>query len=383
MLNLHRLFYHHGVQDCYLSQLTLPELRVSMLREARRKVREALRDGIYKASKALSNEETVSPRFFTQGSWAYRTLNRATQVPPQQADMDDGCYLPMSFMKGSKPTRSAQWFFAVADAILEALVKKEGWQGYSRDKDCCCRALVDAEHRIDVPLYAIRDEAYQSLVKAAAQHNYVNLTEAFTQDDTVNIDWTILEREEVLLASRDGMWTASDPREVKVWADSIFAAPGGEQLRRVSRYVKGWRDQQYKNQGPSSILLMVVASNNFTSCVGRDDLALAEVAHHLPATLLEDVFAPWDGQEQINRLTMGERQQASTLAKRLLSELRYGLNAKEEEMQLVLSKLTAQFGRHFPTDAALISVATPAQTVAAFPAIATPTNTFPRSTRAG
>jgi hypothetical protein len=74
----------------------------------------------------------------------------------------------MSFMKGTKPKRSAQWFFTVADAILEDLVKKEGWQSYSRDKGCCCRVVVDAEHHIDVPLYAIRDEAYQALVKAAS-----------------------------------------------------------------------------------------------------------------------------------------------------------------------------------------------------------------------
>lgn len=383
MLNLHRLFYHHSAQDCYLSKLTLTELRINMLREARRKVREALRTGIYNASKALNGNETVSPRFFTQGSWAYGTLNRATHVPPQQADMDDGCYLPMSFMKGAKPKRSAQWFFTIADAILEALVKKEGWQGYSRDKDCCCRVMVDAEHHIDVPLYAIRDEAYQSLVKAARQRGYVELAEAFTQDDAVSLDWTILEREEVLMANRDGTWTASDPREVKVWADSIFGALGGEQLRRLSRYLKGWKDQQYKRGGPSSILLMVLASRNFTSCVGRDDLALVEVVEYLPTALLGDVVAPWDGEEQINRLTKEGRQQASTLVRQLLGDLRYSLNAKEDEKQSVLSKLIAQFDRHFPTDAALISVATPAQTVAAFPAIATPTNTFPRSTRAG
>lgn len=381
MLNLHRLFYHHSAQDCYLSKLTLTDLRFNMLRDARRKVREALRSGIYSASKALNESETVSPRFFTQGSYAYGTLNRATYVPPQQADMDDGCYLPMSFMKGTKPTRSAQWFFTVADIILEALVKKENWQGLSRDKDCCCRVMIDAEHRIDVPLYAIRDEAYQSLVKSARQLGYVELAEAFTQDDAVNVDWTILEKEEVLIANRDGTWAASDPREVKVWADSIFAAPGGEQLRRLSRYLKGWRDQQYKSGGPSSILLMVLASENFTSSIGRDDLALAEVVEHLPAALLGDVAAPWD--EQINRLTKEGRQQASTLIRQLLGDLRYALNAKEQEKQSVVSKLAAQFGRHFPTDVALISITTPAQTVAAFSAIATPTNTFPRSTRAG
>src|SRR5258707_12842423 len=107
MLNLHRLFYHHTAPDCYLGQLMLPQAKLDMLRAARLKVRNALRDGIYKATKALGDDQAVTPRFFTQGSYAYDTLNRPTQVPPQQADMDDGCYLPMSFMKGAKPKRSA------------------------------------------------------------------------------------------------------------------------------------------------------------------------------------------------------------------------------------------------------------------------------------
>src|SRR6266404_694658 len=111
MLNLHRLFFHDSADDCYLSQLTLVQVKRDMLREARRKTREALRDGIYKATKAASSEGAITPKFFTQGSWAYGTLNRATHVPPQQADVDDGCYLPISFMKGTKPRRSAQWFF--------------------------------------------------------------------------------------------------------------------------------------------------------------------------------------------------------------------------------------------------------------------------------
>jgi hypothetical protein len=243
--------------------------------------------------------------------------------------------------------------------------------------------VVDAEHHIDVPLYAIRDEAYQALVKAARQHGYVNFAEAFAQDDTVNVDWTILEREEVLMANRDGTWTASDPREVTAWAKTVFGALGGEQLRRTSRYLKGWRDQQYRSGGPSSMLLTVLSATNFTSCVGRDDLALAEVVEHFPAALLEDVIAPWDGVEQINRLKKEQRQHASTLAKQLLAELRDALNAEGQQAQLVVIKLRAQFGRHFPSDPALISVATPAQVVTAFPAIATPTTAFPRSTRAG
>ena len=384
MLNLHRLFYHFTATDCYLSQLTLPQLKLDMLRAARFRVRNALRDGIYKATKELGDEQALTPRFFTQGSWAYGTLNRPTQVPPQQADMDDGSYLPISFMKGAKPKRSAQWFFQAADTILKGLVKREGWQGYSTDRNCCCRVVIDGEHHIDVPLYAIRDDAFVVLMKEAAKRDYVNLAEAFTQDDTVDVNWTILESEDVLLANRDGTWTVSDPREVKEWANGVFSVQGGEQLRRVSRYLKGWRDQNYRSGGPSSILLMVIAEENFDPSPGRDDLALAEVVEHLSDALASDVMAPWDGgEEQINRLNSQERQRAASLAKQLLADLRQALNGAEQQVAVHVAKLRIQFGRHFPADPTLVAVATPAEAVAAFPAIITSSKPFPKSTKAG
>jgi len=40
----------------------------------------------------IAGEDAVTqPRFFTQGSWAYKTLNAPAQNP-QQADLDDGAY---------------------------------------------------------------------------------------------------------------------------------------------------------------------------------------------------------------------------------------------------------------------------------------------------
>lgn len=384
MLNLHRLFFHHFADDCYLSQLTLAEPTLTMLRDARKKIRATLRDGISAASQQLNPGEALTPRFFTQGSLSYGTLNRPTVVPPQQADVDDGCYLPISFLRGERPKRSAQWFFAVADALLKALVAKEGWLDYSVDKTCCCRVIIDREHHIDVPLYAIRDEAFQELVKSARARGYAALREAFHQDATVDISWTTLAHEEVLIADRDGTWKPSDPREVKAWATGIFTAPGGEQLRRVSRYLKGWRDQQYKQGGPSSILLMVLASGGFTACAGRDDLALLEVCKKLPHQLLQDVHAPWgDKTEQINRLSSEARQGAMQLATTLQSEMHKAVEADIASKASVVGSLAAQFGRHFPRDAALISDSSPRNTVTSYPAVAIPTSAFPRTTRAG
>ena len=37
----------------------------------------------------------LSPRFWTQGSFTYDTLNKPYKTPPQEMDIDDGTYLPI------------------------------------------------------------------------------------------------------------------------------------------------------------------------------------------------------------------------------------------------------------------------------------------------
>lgn len=62
---------------------------------------------------------------FTQGSWAYKTLNAPTQEP-QQADVDDGCYLPLGFLTlTDSPSVAANVFFGVAEKALADLVKEK------------------------------------------------------------------------------------------------------------------------------------------------------------------------------------------------------------------------------------------------------------------
>lgn len=97
MLNLSTLF-HTSVEDkdAFLDNLDLTEQDKAQLESARVDIRNCLREGIPAVLRAQGFEgEVPCPRFFTQGSWSYKTLNAPAKAP-QQADLDDGVYLPMT-----------------------------------------------------------------------------------------------------------------------------------------------------------------------------------------------------------------------------------------------------------------------------------------------
>ena len=67
---------------------------------ARKDIRDALREDLPAALREKGYTGRVcDPKFYIQGSWAYKTLNRPCQTPPQQSDVDDGVYLPLSIIE--------------------------------------------------------------------------------------------------------------------------------------------------------------------------------------------------------------------------------------------------------------------------------------------
>lgn len=114
----------------------------------------------------------------TQGSWAYKTLNSPAQTP-QQADIDDGAYLPLSFVaQAGKPSLASAVSFAAAEEALRPLVKSNGWV-LKTDKPTCIRIIISSLAHIDVPLYAIPDGDFETLQKAALSiYGYLTFDEA-------------------------------------------------------------------------------------------------------------------------------------------------------------------------------------------------------------
>jgi hypothetical protein len=303
MANVSRLFSGAPGGADFISQLEIDHNDEAMLRAARLKIRERLRVRI--GSWARQNLGVVLlPRFFTQGSFAYKTINNPAWLPPQQTDMDDGTYLPMTFVKGARPSVAAARFFEVVDASLKELIEEEGWQALEK-KPTCSRVILNAKLHIDVPLYAIPDAEFAKLSKHIAKDAAMVRADEdidFMASRRRPDSWTVLPSDKVLLAHREEDWKESDPRKISDWflnAIDLY----GEILRRQCRYLKAWRDYQRLNY-VSSITLMVYAFQVFeeigsANIPRRDDLALLNIAKRLPDLMAQPIDNPAEPGEQL------------------------------------------------------------------------------------
>lgn len=380
MLNLSSLFYTtEERQLAFLDELDLDPAHKAFIASAKLDVRTCLKTGI---PRVLREQRLVTavpePRFFTQGSWAYKTLN-APAKPPQQADLDDGAYLPLSFVSQTKrPSVASSVFFTAAELALAPLMKGRGWRLVT-DKPTCVRIEISKFAHIDVPLYAIPDVEFATLAKAATQlHGYMSLGEAMVRAE--RDAWTALPKNTVLLANRDGGWMESDPRLVKDWFLAEVMVRG-EQLRRVVRYLKAFRDWQWPSGGPSSMLLMSAAAPLFEKRDRRDDLALLDVVAALPAALRAGVNCPVDATESLTkRLGPDGVEDAAKRYESLEQHLRGAIDAGNQAQ--ACTWMVQQFGPRFPDIPDKVKVVSVAATIAAAPAKVGPSELVGR-TKAG
>ena len=375
MLNLSPLLFTTiENRTCLHSALDLDEAQRAYIAQARLDVRNRLRDGLPMVLKAGGYPGQVpKPRFFTQGSWAYKTLNAPAQ-PPQQADVDDGCYLPMSFIsQNNRPSVASEVFFKAAEAVLQPLVDKNKWKLIT-DKDTCIRIVIAKDAHIDIPLYAIPDEEFITLAKAFESRGLTMDSLSFSEEEDV---WTALPRGKVLLAHRKEDWIASDPRPVKEWFLNQVDAKG-EQFRRSVRYLKAFRDWYWETGGPASILLMAAAAPLFEKHDGRDDLALLAVVEKLPAALRAGVNNPADTSESLTkRLGAAGVEEAAKAFDSFTVMLRGSIHASSASQ--ACTWMRQQFGSRFPNDPDRVKVVSVASSIASSSAIAGPSELIGRS----
>lgn len=375
MLNLSPLFFTTlENRTCLHGALDLEEVQRTYIAQARLDVRNCLRAGIPAVLKAHGYPGQVpTPRFFTQGSWAYKTLN-APAKPPQQADVDDGCYLPMGFVSQSnRPSVAAGVFFQAAEAALQPLVDQNKWQLIT-DKDTCIRIVIAKDAHIDIPLYAIPDEEFVTLAKAFESRGIAMDSVTFAEEEDV---WTKLPRDKVLLAHRQENWKVSDPRPVKEWFLSEVEAKG-EQFRRTVRYLKAYRDWHWESGGPSSILLMAAAAPLFEKHDSRDDLALLAVVEKLSDALREGVSNPADTSESLTeRLGAVGVEDAAKAYESFAIMLRGAIHASSASQ--ACAWMRHEFGSRFPDDPDRVKVVSIASSIASSSAIAGPSELIGRS----
>lgn len=295
--NVQKLLVNSLSDPAFLDELDIDANEEKELLWHRRTVRASLKAGFERlrlAAKQNGNDSDhiafLTPKFWTQGSHSYRTLNNPAHTPPQQIDLDDGVYFPMELVNG-KPVAAKNALLKVIWQILDALAKEKNWK--LSEKPTCARLYINKRIHIDIPVYAIPRDKYVSLEEAALAANFrdgLKAESAITQ----------LDPTEVYLAKWDDEdhWVQSDPKELEKWFTKEIRLHG-ERLRRVCRYLKAWRDHNWRKGGPSSIALMATAAQVFDDHLQEgnqkfktDCQALLEVCDRLPGLFAERILNP-------------------------------------------------------------------------------------------
>lgn len=359
--NFHRVFRNET--KGYWVKVLPTRQQVDALVEAQKAVREQLSDD-------LSAHYGVSPKYRVQGSWAYGTCNQPAQID-QEMDLDYGVYLPAKVFSQQKSSQEAKQYFETAKKSLEKVCNKNGWTIITDNPNCLRFKGFMPNAHMDIPLYAVPDDMFDELEQnhgllleksLRTDEHYAmdaltaNLFDSVSFSESRLIDLSSIEM--IHMAKSDGEWKASDCEKVRKWfQDECMKYPnGGLQLRSVVRYLKGWRDHHWKSGGPTSILLMIIATKCYQYIAGRDDQALIHVVQKLPSMLESDIFEPnIDGHqdENFNKSTPAQRKENAGKAKELLGRL---ISATQSvSARITIDCLIIDFGSRIPNDPELVS----------------------------
>lgn len=308
-LNMHKVF---AGSDGYLNALRVRDAEVETLRAARGEIRDVLKEAFRDWEshvkrtelfeswiiKAAATPRLPAPKFRMQGSFAYHTVNDCQNNPPQQIDQDDGLFLPIGFLSsggGARPAVVSKAYFSLVEQALAPLCRRKGWTlNPDKLRDTCVRVQISPRLHIDLPLYAIRDDAFERLVEIAINKSLKTDRALFDTELTDSV-YRGLGSSEIMLAHRDKGWLGSDPRKLEDWFTNAVALYG-DQVRRVSRSFKGLRDAQFDHCAISSICLMAAIVTAYERLGrlddSRDDLALMQVARELADILRHPVENP-------------------------------------------------------------------------------------------
>ncbi len=367
-LRFNKLLSDSVKDNDYLHNISITSKQNKELVETRDLVRRTLRDGVRNWRHHIEESKFITPnivsdkfslkqpKFRMQGSFAYKTLNAGAYVPPQDIDLDDGLFLPVAFdQNASYPATISQGLFTLVEQLLSPLCEKRGWQ--LKKKDTCVRVqLQDQTHaHMDIALYAVNESHYTQLREAASSRFIGN--EDMESDSVFDSLYRSISKESILLAHREKGWIRSDPRLLQEWFDNAIRNHG-HQLRRVCRYIKGWRDFRWKHSEMSSIAIMRMIVDifdagefEFDSC--RDDLAIEHVASKLPMLLRQRIENPvlsgayldegWE-QDSRNELILAAQALHSAVA----------AATQTETPNRVIQLLRQEFGARIPDDVDLI-----------------------------
>ncbi len=357
MLKFNKLLYS-TVDTVFLDRILPTKEQRTELVEAKNAIRDHLRSRVAAATTTvLGMDRQVVPRFRSQGSWLYKTCIQPAHVPPQEMDWDLGMYLPVTvWQENGPPHLMAKAYFQLVERLLKELCDERGSR-MNTGKDTCIRVhLNDAAH-IDIPLYAAPEADFHKIVeRAELVAKSMNRVDSATFDAEIDEDAQLwAELTTICMATRDGEWKESDPEAVAAWFLDLVTEHD-EQLRRVCRYLKAWRDLNWKSGGPTSVMIMIIVARAFQRYNGRDDRALEHAAQLLAQGFLADVREPGidNGKEDFNRLDSEERQEAAARASILHRELNRARMMYPHSTQAAVDVVREQLGDRVPNRASLV-----------------------------
>lgn len=381
LANAHALFCGLKAEPSYLANLMILERDRVSLMDARRMVRATLkaaaaqlqgRDDYWQDAYArtvfAADRPNVEIKFMTQGSFAYGTLN-APARSSQEIDLDDGMYVPVTFLESGQPALAAKGLFRFVEGALTPLCEAQGWV-IDTDKTCCVRVkLWDGAH-IDLPIYSIPQDRFVQLRESMAKSATASMTH-----DSVKGLWK-LPSDKVMLAHRDGSWAQSDPQQLHDWVEGRVER-WGPVYRRLSRFFKGWRDHTWANSKLSSLCLMCAIDSALQDIDGfpteeRDDVLVMEIAKRLPGILAANIRNPVLTHLSLNEWDQTARNEILSGAEAFKEQMAAALERTGDPEQVVI-KLRARFGERLPYRPDSVKIASkiaavqtaPAATVAA------------------
>jgi hypothetical protein len=375
MLKLNKLLYYTAPDLVFSDEIAPTDDQREDLAEAKNAIRDHLREGIAQASvMVLGMPRRIEPRFRTQGSWSYNTCVQPYAMPPQEMDWDFGVYLPVELWEaGGPPHKMAKAYFELVERLLQSLCKAKGWK-LVPGKETCIRVQIAPWAHIDVPLYAapaakfvrIRERALAKSATTASVHDSARLLESIESGEYAEQAWE--ELDEIVMACRSGQWIKSDPELVARWYnDKVLQHT--EQLRRVCRYAKAWRDKWWAKGGPSSVCLMIAIAQKFEPKSGRDDLALEQAMRTLAGALAGPVRESVIGDEDFNRLDAAGRVAAAQRASETAEAMQKARMRREDDKQAAAQQLRGELGERVPMRTDLVDADTvAAQVLAVAPA---------------
>lgn len=349
--NCHSLFKHDD-KPSFLQNIKLKVRDESTLKEARVILSETIKKGFGKYREKNNQQnlkfELPTPRFYTQGSYAYKTIIDPAYPPEQQVDLDLGVYLPFETLldENSPPSESAKTYFDIICGILDA----ESIDYFI--KNTCIRINLSDRLHIDIPLYGVPANKFTQIVESFNTLNFAMNKKLAIDADPEKLDPTCVH-----LAMKDGSWKPSDPKEIREWVDATCAAHGrGNQVRPICKYLKAWRDEKWKTGGgPSSIFLLACVLHSYRHVNRQHHELLGEVIISLPQCLERPVLVPApvpnddNHQEDLrDRISPEDKIRFQSAFEALYTQ--YSLAMTTPDSQLANRTLCGLFGSRFPYD---------------------------------